>query len=200
MHWWLGILRSPKSRVTRFWKLPPSRPLCVSDASGPDGWGACVLGLHFFGVWPEQLVGDASPEAILFKEAFPICVVVLALAPQLREKMLCAAADNAGTAFCVNSLNSRDKNTRRLLQMIVDCTTRHSCCVIAGHGRRHRNAHTDAMSHVLANNKYWAQAMADVGAHLPGVYQFAVCSAHEGVCMLASLVPDRSTLSVTTAM
>ena len=195
LHWWLRILRSPRSRVTRFWKLPPRRPLCISDASGPDGWGACVLGLHFFGVWPEQLVSEASPEAILFKEVFPIAVVVLALAPHLREQMLCAAADNAGTAFTVNSLNSRDKRTRRLLQLIADCTTHNSCCVVAGHGRRHRNTHTDSMSHVLANNKYWAQAMADIGAHVPGVYHFAVCNAKTKACMLASVTPDPSTLS-----
>ena len=194
LHWWWQILRSPKSRVTRFWKLPPARPLCISDASGPDGWGACALGLHFFGVWPEQLVAEASPEAILFKEVFPICVVILALAPLLREQMLCAAADNAGTAFTINSLNSRDPRTRRLLQLIADCTTRHSCCVVAGHGRRHRNTHTDSMSHVLANDEHWTQAMTGIGKHMPGVYHFAVCSASRKTCMLASLIPDPSLL------
>ena len=103
LHWWLNELKSPRAQLIRYWKIPPIRPLCQSDASGEDGWSACAMGLHFIGRWPKymrQLTGT-NPECMLFMEVLPVAVVAIALAPFLRERLMCATVDNAGAAFSI---------------------------------------------------------------------------------------------------
>ena len=50
--WWLKAMQNESVQAsTHFWDVQPEVPLMCSDASGEDGWGACVLGLHILGVW-----------------------------------------------------------------------------------------------------------------------------------------------------
>ena len=66
LHWWYHALRSPTFVGTRVWdsQTSPDTLLMHSDASGTDGWGACIDGLHFVGVWPQQL----KEASMLFKD------------------------------------------------------------------------------------------------------------------------------------
>ena len=53
LHWWLHVLKSGARLRSKFWYVQPNTPIACSDASGDDGWGACVMGLHIVGPWPE---------------------------------------------------------------------------------------------------------------------------------------------------
>ena len=189
MYWWLHELKSPRAQMIRYWRIPPTRPLCLSDASGEDGWAACVMGLHFVGRWPRYMrqSSGTSPECMLFMETLPIVVVMAVLAPFLQEKLLCTAVDNAGAAFSINAFNCRDAATRKLMQILVDAVSRHKSWVIAGHGRRHRNTHTDLMTHAISD-ALWDQVMTAepvrAGCH---VYHFALMSTATRECFTAAI-------------
>ena len=189
LHWWLNELQSPRAQMIRYWKLPPNRPLCFSDAAGEDGWAACVKGLHFVGRWPPYMrqLSGSSPECTLFMEALPIVVVHALLAPFLKEQLLCAAADNAGAAFSINSFNCRHPATRRLMQILVDGVSQHKSWVVAGHGRRHRNTHTDRMTHSI-HDSLWDQVLPTVSKQLDRhIFHFAIMSTRTHECLTAAI-------------
>ena len=189
LHWWLNELKSPRAQLIRYWKVPPTRPLCQSDASGEDGWSACAMGLHFVGRWPKYMRQSTgtNPECMLFMEVLPVAVVAVVLAPFLHEKLMCATVDNAGAAFSINTFNCRHPATRRLMQIVVDAVSQHKFWLVAGHGRRHRNTHTDAMTHAISD-ALWKQVIpsADVSSHAH-TYHFAVMSTTTQRCFTAAI-------------
>ena len=120
-----------------------------SDASGEDGWGACLGGYHFIGPWPVGL----QDQHMLFKEMVPVTIVLALAAPALQETVFGVAVDNTGVAFALNKLECRDQDTLRLLQQITSDLGKYGHTGLGAHVRRHRNTHTDAMSHTLP--KVW---------------------------------------------
>ena len=132
---------------SRIWDMQasPDTMLLTSDASGEDGWGACAAGFHFVGPWPREL----QEEHMLFKEIVPVTLVIALLSRVLQETVFGVAVDNTGVAFAVNKLSCRDRITLRMLQQITSDIDAGGHTVIGAHVRRHRNTHTDAMSHAL---------------------------------------------------
>ena len=132
---------------TRIWdaETTPTQVLVQSDASGEDGWGACVGGFHFVGPWPTYL----ADEHMLFKEMVPVTLTIALLAAKLPETVFGVAVDNTGVAFAVNKLSCRDRVTLRLLQQLTSDLDRSGHTALGAHIRRHRNTHTDEMSHPL---------------------------------------------------
>ena len=166
LHWWMSTLKSeavPAS--THFWDRQPEVPLMCSDASGEDGWGACVLGLHILGVWPDawkQSSGESSP-SMLFKELVPIVLSILLLAPYCRGKVIAAATDNAGVAFVLNSMSCRCPMSLALLRPLADALEKYHIGLVAGHAHRHHNKHADKLSHALPQ-EMWKEICAGTEA------------------------------------
>ena len=132
---------------SRIWDMQalPKTVLICSDASGEDGWGACAAGFHFVGPWPKKL----QQEHMLFKEIVPVTIMIALLSRILSETVFGIAVDNTGVAFAVNKLSCRDRITLRMLQQITSDLDVGGHTALGAHIRRHRNKHTDAMSHAL---------------------------------------------------
>ena len=66
LQWWVHSLSNEKFVGSRIWDASacPSTTLVRSDASGEDGWGACLRNLHLVGPWPQEL----KPFSMLFKD------------------------------------------------------------------------------------------------------------------------------------
>ena len=148
LQWWRNTLSSASFLGTRIWEVStsPRTTLMQSDASGEDGWGACILGLHFAGPWPEELRGAS----MLFKEMVPVTIVLALLCAKVPETVFGIAVDNTGVAFAVNKLNCRDKLTARLLQQVTSDLDSGGHTALGAHVRRARNVHTDILSHALS--------------------------------------------------
>ena len=148
LQWWMHSLSSAQWVGTRIWdaETAPTQVLVQSDASGADGWGACVGGFHFVGPWPSYL----ADEHMLFKEMVPVVFTISLFASKLPETVFGVAIDNTGVAFAVNKLSCRDKSTLRMLQQLTSDLERGGHTALGAHIRRHRNKHTDAMSHPLS--------------------------------------------------
>ena len=147
LQWWRNALKHANFVGSRIWDMhaSPNTLLVTSDASGEDGWGACVAGFHFVGPWPKEL----QDEHMLFKEIVPVTIVIALLSKKLSETVFGVAVDNTGVAFAVNKLSCRDRITLRMLQQITSDLDEGGHTVLGAHIRRHRNTHTDAMSHAL---------------------------------------------------
>ena len=161
LHWWLHVLRDNTRLQSKFWDVQPNTPIACSDASGDDGWGACVMGLHIVGPWPEdwkQSTGSRSV-SMHFKELVPPTISSLLLGPMLDQHVLCAALDNAGTAFSINSLTCGCAMSLELLRPLSDSLSRGRHALLAGHAHREHNAHSDALSHPLTDD-IWSQVRA----------------------------------------
>ena len=151
LQWWVHVLRKNEGLYASFFDSQPDTPLCCSDASGEDGWGACALGLHFVGPWPvewRQSAGSGAPH-MLYKELVAPALVTKFLAPFLGGKVACCALDNAGTAFAINSLSARCDRSLILLRDMADSCCEHRLGVIGGHAHRVNNQHSDDLSHAL---------------------------------------------------
>ena len=147
LQWWKNSLQVKNFVGSRIWTkhTAPRAMLVRSDASGEDGWGVCVAGFHFVGPWPEELL----EEHMLFKEMLPIVLAIAVLSRKLPETVFGIAVDNTGVAFAVNKLSCRDRITLRLLQQLASDLDGGGHTVLGAHVRRHRNEHTDEMSHAL---------------------------------------------------
>lgn len=147
LQWWLNSLSRSSFVGSRVWdcQASPRTLLLHSDASGVDGWGACIGNLHFAGPWPVELQ-DAH---MLFKEMFPVVLVIALLSYVLDETVFGVAVDNTGVAFSVNRLSCRDGLTSRLLQQLTSDMDGNGHTALSAHARRHRNQHADDMSHAL---------------------------------------------------
>ena len=156
LQWWLHSLKSDQWVGTRIWDAgsTPTQVLVQSDASGEDGWGACVGGFHFVGPWPSYL----ADEHMLFKEMVPVVITIALFAAKLPETVFGVAVDNTGVAFAVNKLSCRDRLTLRMLQQLTSDLERGGHTALGAHIRRHRNKHTDAMSHPLSKT-LWKQIL-----------------------------------------
>ena len=147
LQWWRNALKRKEFTGTRFWETHenPRALLMKSDASGEDGWGMCVRGIHLVGPWPEQLK-DAN---MLFKELVPMVITIALLSKKLPETVFAAATDNTGSAFAMNRLTCRDRLSLRLLQQTAQDLEEGGHTSIASHVYRHRNQHADDLSHNL---------------------------------------------------
>ena len=144
--WWLTALRSS------VWDRQPSMPLMVSDASGDDGWGSCVMGLHFVGPWPpgwEQSSESGLAPSMLWKEIVGPVITLLLLARWVRGTVFAAAGDNAGGAFVLNALCCGCPRVLELLRPLADTIERYHLGVLGGHAHRVCNGHADDLSHAL---------------------------------------------------
>ena len=152
LQWWFNVMKSGAATAcSHFWDKQPEIPLMCSDASGEDGWGVCVMGMHIVGDWPEewkQSAGSSSP-SMLFKELVPPVIATLLLAPLCKGKVFAAATDNAGVAFVLNSMSCKCPMSLALLRPLADSLAKHHIGLIAGHAHRHHNKHADALSHAL---------------------------------------------------
>ena len=188
--WWFHVLKSGKRLRSKFWDVQPNTPVACSDASGDDGWGACVMGLHIVGPWPEswkQSTGSRSV-SMHFKELVPPTISALLLGPMLDQHVLCAALDNAGSAFSINSLTCSCLMSLELLRPLSDSLSRGQHALLAGHAHREHNPHADALSHPLSND-LWAQVLtsATVRKHHRMELQFAVLDVDTEECFLATI-------------
>lgn len=185
LQWWSHALASDTFVGSRIWdaNVSPSTLLMHSDASGEDGWGACVAGLHFAGPWPAVL----SEASMLFKEMVPVAVVLALLAPKMPETVFGIAVDNTGVAFSVNKLSCRDMKTRRLLQQVTSDLYPHGHTVLGAHIRRRRNSHADKLSHALVKSM-WSRIQKHQSsrrskkAESYWFFPFVVQSVHAGTC------------------
>ena len=147
LQWWYNTLNAADFVGTRVWdgSATPETVLMHTDASGEDGWGACVMNMHIAGPWPEEL-RDAS---MLFKELVPVTIATSLLAKKLPETVFGMAVDNTGAAFTVNKLSCRDRPSSRLMQQLSSDLDAGGHTALATHVRRHRNEHADELSHAL---------------------------------------------------
>ena len=152
LQWWWSAMRSGAATAcSHFWDRQPEIPLMCSDASGEDGWGVCVMGMHIVGTWPDewkQSAGGSAP-SMLFKELVPPVIATLLLAPFCKGKVFAAATDNAGVAFVLNSMSCRCPMSLALLRPLADSLAKHHLGLIAGHSYRQHNSHADELSHAL---------------------------------------------------
>ena len=149
---------------SHFWDKQPEVPLMCSDASGKDGWGVCVMGMHIVGSWPKewrQSAGKGAP-SMLFKELVPIVIATLLLAPSCSGKVFAAATDNAGVAYVLNSMSCRCPLSLALLRPLADACAMYHLGLVAGHAHRHLNTHADRLSHALPQATW--DAIADAGS------------------------------------
>ena len=195
MHWWLSTLRRPMKAASFFWCVQPDTPLICSDASGEDGWGVCTMGYHIVGPWPrgwKQSEGDTTKHMLL-KELIGPAIAVILTAHLNRDKVHCAAVDNAGIAFSLNSLNCNCPQSRIVLRAMTDCLVRNRAGLVGGHAHRHLNAHTDALSHALSQS-LWSQAIATAERVKDRRVElhFAILDIRRRECMLATISFERA--------
>ena len=113
--------------------------------------GACLMGMHVVGPWPQQWrqsEGSSAPH-MLFKELEASVVAVSLVAPFVGGKVVGCALDNTGVTFTLNSLSSGCAMTLQLLRHLADSLSYSQLGLVAGHAHRHRNVHTDELSHSL---------------------------------------------------
>ena len=147
LRWWLHTLSASDFVGTRVWDTSacPDTMLMHSDASGEDGWGACIGNVHLVGPWPEEL-RDAS---MLFKELVPVVIILLLLAPWCDDVVFASVTDNAGVAFVLNALSCNCPRSIELLRPLVDSLACHRLGLVGGHAHREHNHHSDVMSHAI---------------------------------------------------
>ena len=153
LQWWLSALRSKVQASSFFWCRQPNTPLMVSDASGDDGWGVCVMGLHIVGPWPvewRQSSSSTDKPSMLWKELVGPVVAILLLARWAPNTVFAAAGDNAGGAFVLNTLSSGCPRVLELLRPLTDAMERYHLGILGGHAHRARNVHADILSHALS--------------------------------------------------
>ena len=148
------------------------------------------MGLHIVGPWPaawRQSRGASAPH-MLFKELVAPAVATMLLAPFRRGTVACAALDNAGTAFTVNSLSSNCCWTTELLRAVADCCYKNRLGLLGGHAHRTHNDHCDKLSHALPPS-LWRQALATapVARHHRIEFHFAIADVVTGECFLATI-------------
>ena len=199
--WWLHAMQGDKvPSSTHFWDKQPEVPLMVSDASGEDGWGACVQGMHIVGAWPEewkQSAGEGAP-GMLFKELVPIVVSVLLIAPFCKGKVIAAATDNAGVAFVLNAMSCRCPWSLALLRPLADTLAKYRLGLVAGHAHRNHNTHADDLSHALPQ-AVWRRLRVRAKSERHGL-QFAVHDMEFHEAFTASMsFPRASSAGVTSA-
>ena len=151
--WWLTALRVRVGASSFFWDRQPELPLMVSDASGDDGWGVCVMGLHIVGPWPpgwEQSAGGDDVPSMLWKELVGPVVTILLLARWVPNTVFAAAGDNAGDAFVLNTLSAACPRVLELLRPLTDTMERYHIGILGGHAHRACNTHADILSHALS--------------------------------------------------
>lgn len=194
--WWLKAMQDESVQAfTHFWDVQPEVPLMCSDASGEDGWGACVLGLHIVGVWPDgwkQSAGAAVP-SMLFKELVPIVLSILLLAPLCKGKVFAVATDNAGVAFVLNSMSCRCPLSLALLRPLADVLAKHHIGLVVGHSHRHHNTHADKLSHALPQ-AMWDDICAEAPSSNPARlhFPFVVHDIQAGEAFAASMSLPRA--------
>ena len=160
--WWLTALRKRVGASSFFWDRQPTIPLMVSDASGDDGWGVCVLGLHIVGPWPpgwEQSSGSDLAPSMLWKELVGPSMAILLLARWVPGLVFASAGDNAGGAFVLNSLSCNCPRVLELLRPVTDAMERYHLGVLGGHAHRTCNQHADILSHALTSS-LWRDVVA----------------------------------------
>ena len=190
LHWWYQALRQRRCMAAKFWATQPDTPLVCSDASGEDGWGACVFGMHIVGAWPKQWkqsTGTSDPH-MLYKELVAPVVSTLLLAPMLEKQVLCCALDNAGVAFTINKLSCGCERSLGLLRPFADVLARGRFAVVAGHAHRVHNSHTDKLSHSLCD-QLWSQVASEAAVkrkHRAELH-FAVLDVRTGECFVATM-------------
>ena len=174
LQWWLNAMGSKRIPAsTHFWDKQPEVPLMCSDASGDDGWGACMMGLHIVGSWPDewkQSAGRSAP-SMLFKELVPIVISILLVARFCTGKVIAAATDNAGVAFVLNSLSCRCPWSLALLRPLCDALATYRLGLVAGHAHRQHNTHADELSHALSQES-WDEIARQVPTARPGHLTF----------------------------
>ena len=191
LQWWLRTLRAQHLRPSSFfWDMQPDTPLMCSDASGDDGWGACVMGLHIVGPWPKgyrQSDGADAP-GMLLKELIPPVVATLLLGQWCPNVVFAAATDNAGVAFVLNSLSCAGPQCLALLQPLADSLAAHHLGLLAGHAHRVHNQHCDDLSHALSS-AMWNQVLAGQHVHKPSRLElpFIVHDMQSGECFAATM-------------
>ena len=190
LHWWYQSLRQRRCMSAKFWSKQPDTPLVCSDASGEDGWGACVFGMHIVGAWPPHWKQSAKADDphMLYKELVAPVVSTLLLAPMLEQQVLCCALDNAGVAFTINKLSCGCERSLGLLRPFADSLSRGRFAVIAGHAHRVHNSHTDKLSHSLCD-EMWSQVAAEAAVkktHRAELH-FAVLDVRTGECFVATM-------------
>ena len=93
---------------------------------------------------------------MMFKELVPPAVTTMLLAPMLDQQVLCAALDNAGTAFTINRLSCNCEMSLELLRPLADSLSHGSFALLAGHAHRDCNTHANDLSHALPQ-ELWKQ-------------------------------------------
>ena len=191
LQWWLRALRKQQcSPSSFFWDRQPNTPLMCSDASGDDGWGVCIMGLHIVGPWPEgyrQSDGSDAP-GMLLKELVPPVVASLLLAQWCPGVVFAAATDNAGVAFVLNSLSCSTPQCLALLRPLADSLSAHHTGLIGGHAHRAYNQHADDLSHALSS-ALWKQVVAEQRTRRTSRLElpFVVHDLHNGDCFAATM-------------
>ena len=148
LSWWQSKLGAKSYSGSRCWETTSSsKPVVLlrSDASGDLGWGLCADGFHFSGPWPAELLASSN---MLFKEAFPVVLALMLLAPHKRGSLFGSALDNAGAAFSFNSMCCRDEDTLGLLRLAASTLVAHDCVLVSDWVRRGLNGHSDLLSRV----------------------------------------------------
>ena len=129
----------------------------VSDASGDDGWGVCVLGLYIVGPWPpgwRQSSASKLASIIIWKEFVSPAITVLLLDRWVPGIVFASAGDNAGGAFVLNAMSNNCPRVLELLRPVTDAMTRYHLGILGGHAHRACNQHEDVLSHAL-NAALW---------------------------------------------
>ncbi len=155
-----------------------------------------MLGYHIVGAWPAAWRQSAGTESknMLFKELVAPAVSAVLLAHCIKGKVLCCALDNAGVAFVLNSLSCGCPWSRQLLRMLTDALATNHVGLVAGHAHRHRNEHTDALSHALADVT-WSQVVRNAprARRSRCELHFAILDIRRRECFLATVSFARPT-------
>lgn len=189
LQWWVSALRLRVGPSSFFWARQPDTPLMVSDASGEDGWGACVLGLHIVGPWPhgwEQSTGTGP--SMLVKELVPQAVAMLLLARWAPGVVFAAATDNAGVAFVMNKMCCKCPLALELLRPVADAMEQYHLGLLGGHAHRCHNRHADDLSHALTAS-LWNDIVAQERVHKRGRLElpFVVADVQSGEAFAATI-------------
>ena len=95
---------------------------------------------------------------MLFKEIAAPIITTMIFGHCLRGNVLCSALDNSGAAFVTNKMSCGCPMTLAMLRPFADVCAANHLSVLAGHAHRHRNCHSDDLSHSL-NDKLWSQVI-----------------------------------------